>query len=53
MLDQPEFIRAPSPCSWDRCCSFWWLAGFAIAVLTRLRGVYLRKLNLFTVRPDR
>ena len=26
------------------------LAGFAIAVLTRLRGVYLRKLNVFTVR---
>ena len=29
---------------------FWSLAGFAIAVLTRIRGVYLRKLNLFTVR---
>lgn len=29
---------------------FWSLAGFAIAVLTRLRGVYLRGLVPFTVR---
>lgn len=29
---------------------FWSLAGFVIAVLTRLRGVYLRGLVMFTVR---
>ena len=50
MLDQPEFIRATIAMLVGSLLFFWSLAGFAIAVLTRLRGVYLRKLNLFTVR---
>lgn len=50
MLDQPEFIRATIGMLVGSLLFFWSLAGFAIAVLTRLRGVYLRKLNLFTVR---
>ncbi|MCR2033890.1 ABC transporter permease [Adlercreutzia mucosicola] len=50
MLDQPEFVRATIAMLVGSLMFFWSLAGFAIAVLTRLRGVYLRKLNLFTVR---
>ena len=50
MLDQPEFIRATIAMLVGSLLFFWSLAGFAIAVLTRLRGVYLRKLNVFTVR---
>ena len=50
MLDQPEFLRATIGMLVGSLLFFWSLAGFAIAVLTRLRGVYLRKLNLFTVR---
>lgn len=50
MLDQPEFIRATIGMLVGSLLFFWSLAGFAIAVLTRLRGVHLRKLNLFTVR---
>ena len=50
MLDAPEFLRATIGMLVGTLLFFWSLAGFAIAVLTRLRGVYLRKLNLFTVR---
>lgn len=50
MMDQPEFLRATIGMLVGTLLFFWSLAGFAIAVLTRLRGVYLRKLNLFTVR---
>ncbi len=50
MLDAPEFARATVGMLVGTLMFFWSLAGFAIAVLTRLRGVYLRKLNLFTVR---
>lgn len=50
MMDQPEFMRATVGMLVGSLLFFWSLAGFAIAVLTRLRGVYLRKLNLFTVR---
>ena len=50
MLDAPEFTRATIGMLVGTLLFFWSLAGFAIAVLTRLRGVYLRKLNLFTVR---
>ena len=50
MLDQPEFLRATIGMLVGSLLFFWSLAGFAIAVLTRMRGVYLRKLNLFTVR---
>lgn len=50
MLDTPEFVRATIGMLVGTLLFFWSLAGFAIAVLTRLRGIYLRKLNLFTVR---
>ncbi len=50
MLDQPEFLRATIGMLVGSLLFFWSLAGFAIAVLTRMRGVYLRKLNLFTIR---
>ena len=50
MLDQPEFLRATIGMLVGSLLFFLSLAGFAIAVLTRMRGVYLRKLNLFTVR---
>ena len=50
MLDAPEFLRATIGMLVGTLLFFWSLAGFAIAVLTRLRGVDLRKLNLFTVR---
>ncbi|MEC4175270.1 ABC transporter permease [Adlercreutzia sp. R7] len=50
MMDQPEFMRATVGMLVGSLLFFWSLAGFAIAVLTRLKGVYLRKLNLFTVR---
>lgn len=50
MMDQPEFLRATIGMLVGSLLFFWSLAGFAVAVLTRLRGVYLRKLSLFTVR---
>ena len=50
MMDQPEFLRATVGMLVGSLLFFWSLAGFAVAVLTRLRGAYLRKLNLFTVR---
>lgn len=50
MMDEPEFVRATIGMLVGSLLFFWSLAGFAIAVLTRLRGVYLRKLNLFTIR---
>ena len=50
MLDQPEFLRATIGMLVGSLLFFLSLAGFAIAVLTRMRGVYLRKLNLFTIR---
>ena len=50
MMDQPEFVRATIGMLVGSLMFFWSLAGFAIGVLTHLRGVYLRKLNLFTVR---
>lgn len=50
MMDEPEFMRATVGMLVGSLLFFWSLAGFAIAVLTRLKGMYLRKLNLFTVR---
>lgn len=50
MLDDPRFIRATVCMLVGTLLFFWALAGFAIAVLTRARGVYLRGLVPFTVR---
>ncbi|MCI8468861.1 MAG: ABC transporter permease [Eggerthellaceae bacterium] len=50
MLDDPRFLRATVAMLVGSLLFFWSLAGFAIAVLTRLRGVYLRGLSLFTIR---
>ena len=50
MLDQPEFMRATVFMLIGSLLFFWSLAGFAIAVLTRMRGVYLRGLTMFSVR---
>lgn len=49
-LDQPEFAWATVLMLVGSLVFFWSLAGFAIAVLTRVRGVYLRGLTMFTVR---
>ncbi len=50
MLDDPQFIRATVGMLVGTLLFFWSLAGFVIAVITRLRGVYLRGLRVFTVR---
>ena len=50
MLDDPRFARATVCMLVGTLMFFWSLAGFAIAVLTRLRGAYLRGLTMFTVR---
>lgn len=50
MLDDPQFMRATIGMLVGTFLFFWSLAGFAIAVITRLRGVYLRGLRAFTVR---
>lgn len=50
MLDDPRFAYATVAMLVGTLMFFWSLAGFAIAVLTRLRGVYLRGLTAFTVR---
>lgn len=50
MLDDPRFLRATVGMLVGTLLFFWSLAGFVIAVITRLRGVYLRGLRMFTVR---
>lgn len=50
MLDDPTFIRATVGMLVGTLLFFWSLAGFVIAVITRLRNVYLRGLRMFTVR---
>ena len=50
MMDTQEFLRATVGMLVGSLLFFWSLAGFVIAVLTRLRRVYLRKLRMFTVR---
>lgn len=50
MLDDPRFVRATLCMLVGTLMFFWSLAGFVIAVLTRLRGAYLRGLAVFTVR---
>lgn len=50
MLDDPRFARATIAMLVGSFLFFWSLAGFVIAVITRMRGVYLRGLNVFTVR---
>ncbi|MDO4290851.1 MAG: FtsX-like permease family protein [Eggerthellaceae bacterium] len=50
MLDDPKFAWATVLMLVGSLLFFWSLAGFAIAVLTRARGVYLRGLAMFTVR---
>ncbi len=50
MLDDPRFLRATVAMLVGSLLFFWSLAGFVIALLTRLRGVYLRGLRPFTVR---
>lgn len=49
-LESPEFVRATIAMLVGTLMFFWSLAGFVIAVITRLRGVYLRGLTMFTVR---
>lgn len=49
-LDDPQFIRATVAMLVGSLLFFWSLAGFVIAVITRLRGVYFRGLRPFTVR---
>lgn len=49
-LDDPRFIRATVCMLVGTFLFFWSLAGFAIAVFTHARGIYLRGLIPFTVR---
>ncbi len=49
-LDSPEFIGATVCMLIGTLLLFWSLAGFVIAVITKLRGVYFRGLVPFTVR---
>lgn len=50
MLDDPRFIKATVAMLVGTLGFFWSLAGFVIAVITRVRGVYFRGLTMFTVR---
>ncbi|WP_304424708.1 ABC transporter permease [uncultured Adlercreutzia sp.] len=50
MLDDPRFFRATVAMLVGSLLFFWSLAGFVVAVVTRLRNVYLRGLRMFTVR---
>lgn len=50
MLDDPTFIRATIGMLIGSLMFFWSLAGFAIAIITRIRGVYLKGLSMFSVR---
>lgn len=50
MLDQPEFAIATVGMLVGSLLFFWSLAGFAIPLLMRMRGLYLRGLSMFTVR---
>ncbi len=50
MLDDPQFARATVFMLVGSLLFFWSLAGFIIAVITRMRGVYLRGLTVFSVR---
>lgn len=50
MLDDPRFFRATAAMLLGSLLFFWSLAGFVVAVVTRLRGVYLKGLRMFTVR---
>lgn len=49
-LEDPLFVRATVLMLVGTLVFFWALAGFTIALLQRLRGVYLRGLAMFTVR---
>lgn len=49
-LDDPKFTWATVLMLAGSLLFFWSLAGFAIAVITRIRGAYLRGLVPFTVR---
>lgn len=46
----PNSSAQPSLCWWGSLLFFFSLSGFAIAVLTRLRGVYFKRLRPFTTR---
>lgn len=50
MLDDPRFFRATVAMLVGSLLFFWSLAGFVVAVVTRLRGAYLKGLRIFTVR---
>lgn len=50
MLDDPRFLRATLGMLVGTFIFFWSLAGFVIALITRIRSVYLRGLIPFTVR---
>ncbi len=50
MLDDPRFMRATIGMLVGTFILFWSLAGFIIALITRVKGVYLRGLTPFTVR---
>lgn len=50
MLDDPSFARATVFMLLGSLMFFWSLAGFAVGLLTKARGVYLRGLVPFTVR---
>ena len=50
MLDDPQFMYATIGMLVGSLLFFWSLAGFAIPLITRMRGLYLKKLSMFTVR---
>ncbi len=50
MLDDPRFLRATVCMLVGTFILFWSLSGFAIAIITRAKGVYLRGLVPFTTR---
>lgn len=50
MLDDPKFFWATILMVVGTTLFFYALAGFAILVIQRTRGIYFRKLNVFTLR---
>lgn len=50
MLDDPRLAWATGLMLLGSLLFFWSLAGFVVAVLTRVDGVYLKGLRMFTVR---
>ncbi len=50
MMDDPRFLRATIFMLVGSLGFFYSLAGFAVAAITRFRGLYLKKLRPFTLR---